>query len=291
MIDARNGEQRRPPSPLAGTAARISGLADYLDSRIGIPDEAGWHRLTGLTNPELLAAWHVEVSKNVGNHRVAAAYMSNWLIAFLVGGSVMPVLAERRLPLAGHADIAVHRNSGGWFDALAADDDSIAVLPGDPDAGHPSAIGVASEEEMFDLLAGQMLGLEPIITALENALPIGFPALWGAVSDALSSQAMMLADLMDEDRECFWQAARLVIERVEARQPRMRTTPRPFPIEHDGQVKFFEVRGTCCLYYQTVENAERDGDGYCTTCPLRPDDARRRILVEWLDQQQETVAS
>ena len=291
MTETQYNEHLRAPSPLAATAARIAGLADYLDSRIEIPDEPGWHRITELTDPALLARWHREVSERVGDRRVAAAYMSNWLISFLIGGALMPVLAERRLPLAGHGDVAIRRNSDGWFDAFAVADEALAALPDDPDAGHSSVTVVTSEDELFDLLADRILDLEPIILALRQAGPIGLPALWGAVADGIGGTALQLADLMERDKETAWRDAEALIARVVARQPRMKATPRPFPVRHGDGIEFFEVRGTCCLYYRTVEHPDRNGDGYCTSCPLRPDEARRRILVDWLDQQHQVAAS
>jgi hypothetical protein len=275
-----------PTSPLSETAARISVLADYLDSRVGIPDEPGWFRVTALADAELLGAWHLEVTARIGDRRVAAAYMSNWLISFLVGGALMPVLAERRLPLANHADIAIRRNSDGWFDAVATDDDALAVLPGDPASAHPSVTVLASAEAMFDLLADQILNLEPTIAALRAACPIGLPALWGAVADGIGGTALQLAGLMGRDKETTWKDAERVIALVAARQARMKATPRRFPVQRGRNIEFYQVRGTCCLYYRTVEHPDRNGDGYCTSCPLRPDEARRRILVDWLDQQQ-----
>ncbi len=271
--------------PLAATAARISGLAEYINSLVGIPDEAGWFRLSALADPELLAAWHAEVSANVGDRRVAASYMSNWLISYMVGGALMPVLAERRLPLAGLDDVAVRRTSGGWFDALAVDDARIAVLPGDAESGHPLSVVLADEAALFDALADRVVELESIITALKMALPIGTPMLWGAVSDALSGQAMMLADLMGRDQQRLWDEAAALADRVQARQPRMKTRCRLFPIEHQDETKLFVVRGTCCLYYRTVEVPDRagTGDGYCAGCPLRTDAGRRRRLVAWLN--------
>lgn len=49
--------------------------------------------------------------------------------------------------------------------------------------------------------------------------------------------------------------------------------------------ELFAVRGTCCLYYRTVAHPDRDGHGYCNTCPLRTDASRLRRLRAYLDDE------
>ncbi|CAN5498874.1 IucA/IucC family C-terminal-domain containing protein [soil metagenome] len=279
-LETKASEMRPAPnngfslSPLSETVGRISALADYLDFRTGIPDEAGWRRLTELTDPDLLEGWHWDVTNRVGDRRVAAAYMSNWLLSFLVGGWLLPVLTEHRLPLAGHAETAIRRNDGGWFDGFALDSLALGVLPDDPAAGDPLSVELPDRDVLFDSLADRLMSLDPVIHALRAACPIGIPALWGAVADAISSQALLLADLAGQDRQVVWRSAYAIIDRLDLRESRPRVRPRPFPVAHENGVTLFDVRGTCCLYYKTVKEPDRDGEGYCDSCPLRTDESR-----------------
>lgn len=263
-----------PSSPLSDTAARISALSDYLDCRVGVPAGDAWHRVNWLVEADLLAGWHADVTGRTGDRRVAAAYMSNWLISTLVGTWLIPVLAENRLPLAAQRDIAVRRTEGGWFDGVAVDDDVVAVLPDDPAAGHPAAMVLQDRGALLDALADRILGLEPVIHALREACPIGLPALRGAVADAVANQSLLLAQLMNRDRHAAWHDADAIIERLDERDLRLSIRPRPFPVVLDEQEEIFGVCATCCLYYRTVDDPDRDGEGYCDTCPLRTDESR-----------------
>jgi hypothetical protein len=276
MIPAR-------PSPLSETAARLSGLVEYLSYEVGLPGVESWFQLTELSNPDLLAGWHAELAVGIGDRRVAAAYMASWLNSTLASVWLMPVLADRRLPLAALDDIAIHRNDEGWFDGVAVLDAAVALLPGDPLADAPSATIVPDADALLDALADRLLALGVIEEALREACPIGLPALWGSLADGIGGGALELARLMKRDRHASWRDVEEVISRVAARQPRLKTAPRPFEVPHDGDIKLFEVRGTCCLYYRTVENPDRSGEGYCTGCPLRTDESRLRILQDRLD--------
>ena len=263
-----------PPSPFSETAARISELSDYLDYRVGVPDGENWRHLTGLVEADLLAGWHAEVTGRTGDRRVAAAYMSNWLISTLVGAWLIPVLAEGRLPLAAQRDIAVRRTEGGWFDGVAVDDDALAVLPDDPAAGHPASTVLQDRGAILDALADRILSLEPVIHALRAACPIGLPALRGAIADAVANQSLLLAQVMNRDRHAVWRDADAIIERLDERDLSLSIRPRPFSVVHKGKEEIFGVRATCCLYYRTVDEPDRDGEGYCDTWPLRTDESR-----------------
>lgn len=263
-----------PPSPLSETGTRISALSDYLDCRVGVPAGEDWHRQSEMVDADLLTGWHAELTGRTGDRRVAAACMSNWLISTLVGIWLIPVLAEGRLPLAAQRDIAIRRTESGWFDGVAVDDDALAVLPDDPAAGHPAATILQDRGAILDALADRILGLEPVIHALREACPIGLPALRGAVADAVANQSLLLAQLMNRNRHAAWRDADAIIERLDERDLRLSIRPRPFPVFHDGQEETFAVRATCCLYYRTVDEPDRDGEGYCDTCPLRTDESR-----------------
>lgn len=272
-----------PAGPLAETAERLSALYTYVEFRVGLPDEAGWWRVSDLADPALLSGWLAEVEANFGERRVAASYMSNWLLRVLVGLSALPAFGGGRLPLAGLDELAVRRNPGGWFDGAAVAHQAVGALPGDPALAYPGAVSLVDRAALLDTLAERLSDLAPVIEALRAACPVGLNALWGIVADSAANQALEVARLTGADQEAAWRDVDAVIDRLAALQPRLRARPRPFRLQDGPVIQLFEVRGTCCLYYRTVENPDRSGEGYCETCPLRTDESRPDRLRALLD--------
>ena len=273
-------------SPLADTARRLSGLADYFSYQVGTPTGEGWWRLADVTDHRLLADWHEQLTaREGGDRRVAAAYLGGWLGSIFISTWVMPVLVDGRLPLAEPGDVYIHRKEEGWFDAVSAGVDRAAVLSGDALAEYEGTVIAPSRDDMFDALADRLMQIDQVNTAVHTVCRIGMPALWGGLADGIGSWALWLAKLTGRDRRKAWNDAASLIALIAARQSRLRTKPRPFPVIYSAGEELFQVRGTCCLYYRTVENADPDDKGYCTTCPLRTEQSRTRVLVTYLEKQ------
>lgn len=272
-----------PAGPLTEAVDRVSALYSYLEFRIGLPDEDAWWRVADLADAGLLAGWLDEVEAHFGERRVAGSYMSNWLLRVLAGLWAVPVLAAERLPLSGLDDVAVRRNPGGWFDGAALGREAAGALPGDPALACPDTVAFTGRAALLDALVERLSGLEPVILALREACPVGLNALWGIVADSVANQALEIARLTGRDQEAAWRDVEAIIDRLAALQPRLRARPRAFPVSVGPVIHLFEVRGTCCLYYRTVVNPDRDGEGYCETCPLRTDESRPPRLRALLD--------
>lgn len=272
-------------SPLHQTAARLTALDEHLACRVGVPDEPGWHRLGDLIETGLLTEWHARLSSREGDRRTAAAYLGGWVASAVVDALLLPMLAEARLPVAAVAEVGVHRHADGWFDAVALPDGPIAVVPGDPAAGGRGVEVLADRDALLDATARRLTDVGPVFAAVSAALPVGAAALWGGLADSIGGRGLWLARLLDLDRREVWTDAQTVTDRIAATQPRLRQRPTPFPVPFSGGEEWFQVRGTCCLYYRTVESADPDGEGYCGTCPLRTDTSRTRRLRAHLEEE------
>lgn len=275
-----------PESPMAGTARRLNALDANLTYRIAPPGEAEppWQWMSDLAAPAPTAQWHDQLTVRTGDRRVAASYLGDWIASAAAMACVLPVLAEARLPLAGPAGVAVRRHAGGWLDGLAITGHPVAVLPGDPAAGMHDVVVVADHQGLLDALARQLLSMGGIFTAVHTAVPVGLPALWGGLADAVGTQALWLARLLGRDPLRTWALAEETVDRVAARQPLLRQRPRIVSVACPGGEAPVLVRGTCCLYYRTVARPDPDGDGYCEACPLRTQASRARRLCARLGQ-------
>ncbi len=269
--------------PLAETARRLSALDEHLSYEVGLPDGNRWYRLAELADAKRLAAWHGELTAREGDRRTAAAYLGGWIAAAAVQVWAVPVFAERRLALAGPEAVSVRRHADGWFDAVAAPGSPLAILPHDPAAELPGAVVVPDVERLLDLLAERLLSIEGVFESLRAECPVGPPALWGVLADSVAATALWLARLTDGDRHAAWRDAEALTDRLAARQDRLRIRPNPFPVAFSGGEELYHVRGTCCLSYRTVEGADPDAEGYCSTCPLRTHASRTHRLRAYLE--------
>ncbi|MEX0659229.1 MAG: (2Fe-2S)-binding protein [Egibacteraceae bacterium] len=271
-------------SPLAATAGRLNALDGDLTYRVGPPLEPGWCRLTDLVDATAVAAWHRELTASHGDRRAAAAFLGGWVADAAVDVWALPVWADRRLPLVAPHAILVRRHAKGWIDAVGVDGaPAVAVLADDPAAGQTGTVVASTYHVLVEGLSERLATLEPLLRVLASVLPVGLPALWGGLADSLANRALWLARRLLRDRQAAWQDAARLIDRLAADRPPPR--PRPFPVHCAQAGELFAVRGTCCLHYRTVADPDRDGDGYCTTCPLRTDASRRQRLRAYLQEE------
>lgn len=271
--------------PFAATAQRIGTLAGDLEFTVGLPQESGWVRLRDLADPARLAEWESDLEERLGDRRAARFFVANDVACSAARIWALPVMAEARLPLAGLEDTAVFRSAEHRLTGIAASGDSMAVLAGDPAAPMPGVTALADRDHMFELLADRLAAIEAIFAALRSIGHIGLPAIWGGLADNIGSNALRLARLTGRRREDAWAEAGEIIEKLAARQPKLRQRPRPYPVSYSKGQELFMVRATCCLYYRTVAEADPDGDGYCGTCPLRTDSSRTRRVRAYLDKE------
>ncbi len=110
--------------------------------------------------------------------------------------------------------------------------------------------------------------------------------LWGAVADRVAAVVLTLARSTKRPSGPAWAAATALLDALSERAPVAITRPTPFPVRASGGGEtWFTTKGTCCLYYRTVEAPALCGQRYCSTCPLADPDQRQRMLAAGLDEQ------
>jgi len=270
-------------SPLAETAARITELDKYRSFHVGIPEGEGWMRSTQLTDVGFASAWFQRVAEKIGDRRFAGAAVSRSYVSSVVLTWGFPVFAEARLPLCSFQGAALRLGDRNRVVAVAVEDERVAVLDGDPAAGRPGTVILKSRDELWDSLVEKLLAVGPLLEVVHQVSGLGWPALWGEVADQIASSALWLAQLYERDRWAAWQDGMNVIDRLAAREPRLKVRPRPFPVRWSGGEELHMVRGTCCLHYRKGKATHSGEELYCVSCPIRSDDWRAERLRAQLE--------
>jgi hypothetical protein len=157
-----------------------------------------------------------------------------------------------------------------------------AVLAGDREAAaDPWAEIVDDEDALFAWTRSRLFDghLAALVDALGDIAPVGRRLLWGNVAAATAGAFAKLAaaELPDAELPNGGRAARL---RDDAR--RLLDAPgspteglaEVFPVDHDGAVRLFVRRQTCCLRYRLP-----DAPPTCLSCRLMPEPERRRRIT------------
>lgn len=272
-------------SPLGETldALRRDGGLDHVAFEVGQPMGDRWMPMDDVSGIDAVVAEQLGRGGAGGDY--AGAALSGALAAAAVAVGWLPVLAARRLPDLSGANIILHRHTDeAWFDAIAVRSPRVCVLPDDRAAGHPEATTVPTIEDLHRLLAGQLVDLlQPWFVALRARTPFGSAGMWGQLADDVCGTGLWTARRLGIDQRVAWSDGRAVVDIVATRVPTLRARPRPFPVRWRGGDAWFQVKGTCCLWYKTHADRDPNGDGYCTSCPLRDDEVRRGRLVTWLE--------
>jgi hypothetical protein len=273
--------------PLAETFARLRAFDELCRAKVGTPGGKGWLDFADLPErglDELLAA-----ATRPGPRRphYIGASVAATLVDALVSTALPALLVERRLPDVSPANVSgcLH-HSELWFTRLVLNEPRCHVLPADAAAQEPSATVVPGAGELHRLLAGMLVeAATPWFDAIRARTPFGRRGMWGQLADDLCSTALRTARAAGLDQRRCWDEAQSIVELVAADVPDLRVRPRLFPVRWSGGQCLWQVKGTCCLWYTTFDEPQTDGDGYCTTCPLRTDDVRHQRLREWLENQ------
>lgn len=277
-------------TPLAATLKRIGGVDDWCRYVAGEPDGDGWFGIDRIhSDPALLRVWLAELiaGEAQGHREVAGSYLSAWLGGVIAGPVAVAVLNERRAWPVEAALLAVHRDPGGWFDGLAVRRSVLSVLADDPAALDPDSEVLPDVAALHLQVAHGLVDvLEPLFTSIRASTPVGLPAMWGAVADAIASTTLAYARWHGRDGDTAWREATTLIDAVERVAPPLHARPALERVDWSGGLAHFAVRGSCCLYFR-VSGCPRDpvGEGYCTSCPFRDGADRRRRWAGWLEQQ------
>jgi ferric iron reductase protein FhuF len=202
----------------------------------------------------LCQAWAVSVTRPaiaglVGARRIADLSAANTVLRF--DGEGRPVGASPATPR---------------YAALAADRPAVA---------DPWAEVVDDDDALFAWARSRLFDghLAALVDALVDMAPVGRRLLWGNVAAATAGAfaALSAAELPTAAR-----AARLLHDaRRLIDEPGSPTEglAEAFPVEHDGGVRLFVRRQTCCLRYRLP-----DAPPTCLSCRLMPEAERRRRI-------------
>lgn len=203
----------------------------------------------------LCQAWAVSVTRPaitglVGVRRVADLSAGNTVLA--LDGEGRP----------GGASPATPR-----YAALAADSEA---------AADPWAEIVNDDDALFAWARSRLFDghLAPLVDALAGIAPVGRRLLWGNVAAATAGAFAALS--ADELPNAHRAALMLHDVRRLLDEPGSPTAglAEVFPIDHDGGVRLFVRRHTCCLRYRLP-----DAPPTCLSCRLVPEAERHRQIT------------
>ncbi|GAA4936601.1 ferric iron reductase protein FhuF [Actinomycetospora succinea] len=145
----------------------------------------------------------------------------------------------------------------------------------DPDSVHVRLDAGRAREVAFTDAPGDSVvaGLVPVVEVLHRRTRAGHRVLSGAIAHAVTVAFLHLswpapdhARHLDDARRVLADAGLTDLVRVEA-------------VPVDGEPWLYADRRTCCLAFRTARNRAR-GPSYCATCPVLPEDERRRSFTD-----------
>ncbi len=184
--------------------------------------------------------------------------------------TVSAFLIERRVPDPGGENVALSFDEGGAVAGLVFASERFAALPDDPDAAHPDAQVLTSEDELLAYLRDRLAaGLPDLFSALRRArIRRGRRALWGMAADVCVEAFVHAGRELGREGEAHASAARM----LDGPSPLSGSTDY-FVLEHNGTSMQTRVRDSCCLYYKI-------GERPCFTCPRLSNEERLRRMEE-----------
>lgn len=152
-----------------------------------------------------------------------------------------------------------------------------AALAGDREAAGDAWAEIVDDEDALFAWARSRLfdgHLTALVDALVDIAPVGRRLLWGNVAAATAGAfaALSTAELPSSDRaaQMLNDARRLLHEPGSP----IEGLADVFPVDHDGGVRLFVRRQTCCLRYRLP-----DAPRTCLSCRLLPETERRRRIT------------
>lgn len=273
-------------SPLAATFDRLRRREPHLcRAEIGRPTGPGWLRLDATAHDVVDAVFPAAQSDQRRRLDYVGASVAARLIDVLVSTAVPALLVEGRLPDVSPTNLAVHlHDSEFYFDRVALHQATCWARPSDPEIAHPTVTAVTSVDELHRQFANVMIETAGgWFEAARSRAPLGRRGMWGQLADDLCGSALWTARAVGLDQRDAWDEAQAIIDLIAAAVPELRVRPRLFPVRWSGGEILWQVKGTCCLWYTTFPEPDTCGDGYCNTCPLRPDEIRHARLGQWLE--------
>jgi hypothetical protein len=184
--------------------------------------------------------------------------------------------------------VSVRFHDDGWVDGVVIADGALTVGPDDPAAQVRGVRVVDDPGERRRLVAGEIRSLAaPIFDAVRALVPYGRAGMWGSLADGLAGSTLYTEQRHPGggDPAGAWAGVDALLDELARQTPELRARPRRQLITWSGGTRHQSVRGTCCLYYKTRIDPDPCGDGYCSSCPHRPDESRAERITRWLEDQ------
>lgn len=139
-------------------------------------------------------------------------------------------------------------------------------------AHHPDAVPLPDRAALTDWTARRLVAtMGPIVAALRRVSQVGPRTSWSFVADSVHFATLIAARDTGRAEHDAWRHAADLVAAMARYTTELWARPRPFPVLGTLQ----PVRAACCFAY-------REGQPYCTSCPLLTDDERRDRLTTWL---------
>ena len=263
-------------SPLAATFGRLPAPGDGgldLSAYAGRTDGPGWITAADLIGDcdlleELLS--RVERGCGAGERAYAGTSLLRSYLWRILTSAVAIFLLERRLPDLQAESVALRFGETGFAERLALLVPRFSALPDDPEAGHPDAEVLPSEEDLLAQMreALAQTHLSVLVPALRDLrVRRGTRALWRVGADVCAEAFMFVGETLGRQEEALGFAEKLLAGPSPLSGP-----TNFFVLELDGRPKTTRVRNACCLYYWV-------GDGACFTCPRTTNEGRIERLA------------
>lgn len=248
--------------PLAST---LAGLRPPLSARLGDdPPGDGWLDCAGAARDERVldglledvGAVYDTDRRDIMGTRVIEIW--TWMVA---APAAATLLTARRLPDLRAANVLIDPT----LYAVALRRPTVAVLPGDPAAGHPDARVVADEAALAAELNRALADahLAPLVATLNRMTRRPARALWRSAADRVADAFLYAGEQLGRVDEAHALAV-----------ASLRDAPAPLRARVERRVcggEPMHVRDGCCLYWRTP-SGER-----CVNCPLLGDDERAEM--------------
>jgi ferric iron reductase protein FhuF len=268
-----------PPatSALGETLGRCAALGiEDLATRFGVgaPDGQGWISRDVLLDAALRLP-HMELFGRVAQSR-RADVRGVWLLEAYAGAlaapAILAALTESRMPDVAADAVRVRLAGDGEPADVRFRRPAMAVLPGDPAAGHDGVVLVRDRAALWAWFRGRLTAhLAPVVDAFSPVVHRSRRALWLCVCDSVGGYLEWLGDGIGRG-----EAARSDAALVLGVDAPLLGTRRPEEVRWSGGTRVVSVRSGCCLSYRREGRA---GCG-CFSCPRTTPEERVARMEE-----------
>lgn len=270
-------------APLASTVATVDGLQEWLDVRLGWPeDSAGWVRCTDV-DAGFLAGWEARIGAHLtrtygrSHPQTRSGYALDWYagVAGVVGGACFR--QARRVPRLDRAAMAFRCHADEEYpEAVALLDARFWCLTSDADAGHPDATVVADEPALAAALRAQVRAhADDFLAAYAGGARLPRRQRLGAFFDSLDLGVWYGGDAGVDAADEVLGLGATVLPGATAEFADRSTVHRL--TDQRGREHLSRRRVGCCYYFKVADDGRA-----CITCP-RVDDATRAARYTELD--------